>query len=307
MKRWLISASIIFLVALTALIPLRQAYQLSINSSYYNVYQNLASAKGWGKWYPGVNDSDRSVVTNKTGGFRIEDGLLTVALKQTGLGAFDVEITNSSGVNKYTCFVTASDTMGITKVNVSRKANVFKYIWWLIRDTRKETFAYKLKNYLEDTQRYYGFVISKQVAKEQLMMVLRQKSVNNNICLNNRTALKYLLDFSSTMKLKITGPVQLQYISSMKDSTEIMVGLPVVKKQKKGAGVEYMDTHGGKVLIGYFKGKYKDRQKLYTAMSLYLADHYLHDQTKPIEKFKDNQLPYSDESAVDLQLVIPYA
>ncbi|MES2268952.1 MAG: hypothetical protein V4520_19460 [Bacteroidota bacterium] len=306
MRKLLIPICLVIVLALLALIQLTQTYNLNINSSYSNVFQNLTTAKGWAKWYSPFNNKDAGIAINSTGGFKIQYASSVVALKQKGLGAFDVEVTDGYNVTQYACFVTASDTLGITKLYVSRKANMLKYIWWLIKDTKSKTFVYDLKSYLEDARKYYGFVINKQLAKEQLMMVKRQKINNNNICQSNRAALRSLLDFSSINKLKITGPVQLQYLTSMNDSTEIMVGFPVAKKQGEGAGIQYMDTHSGKILVGYFKGKYKDREKLYAAMSLYLADHYLHEQTKPFEKFKDNQLPTDNDGTVELELIIPY-
>jgi effector-binding domain-containing protein len=306
MRRLLIPVCIIIVLALIALIPVTQAYKLNINSSYFNVYQNLATAKGWAKWYPNFKDKGDSIARDSTNGFNIKSSSSTVFLQKKGLGAFNVKVTQGNDVSSYDCFITVSDTMGITKLNVSRQANLYIYLWWIIANTKKETFVYSLKNYLEDTRQYYGFVINKQVANEKLMIVKRQKSISDGICQNNRDMLKYLLDFSFKEKLSIIGPVQLQYISSIKDSTEIMVGLPVAEKQSTGTGVQYMGAPSGKVLVGYFKGKYKDRQKLYQAMSLYLADHYLHPQTKPFEKFENNQLPSDNENMVTLQVIIPY-
>ncbi|AMR31555.1 hypothetical protein A0256_09005 [Mucilaginibacter sp. PAMC 26640] len=305
MKRWLIPLGILFVLALTALIPIRQTSQLIINSSYYNVYQNLATATGWVKWFPYFK-SNAAVISRDKGGFKITNALSAVVLKQIGLGAFQIEVTLGNNIVQYDCSVTASDTMGVAKLNVSRRTGLLKYLWLYVKDFNDDTFAYNLKNYLEDPLQYYGFAIKNQVVENKVMMVIRQKSARNNICQDNLAAFRYLLNFSTSEKLKITGPVELQYVASMSDSAEVMIGLPVAKKLPQAIRIQYMDTYGGKVLVGYFKGKYKDRQKLYAAMNLYLADHYLHEQTKPLEKFSNNQLPDKDESTVDLQIIIPY-
>jgi effector-binding domain-containing protein len=306
MKRLLIPVCLIIVLALIALIQITEAYKLNINSSYYNVYQNLATAKGWVKWYPGFKDKGYRITRDSLDGFNITSSSSSVVLQKKGLGAFDINVTQGYDVSLYNCYVTVSDTMGISKLDVSRQVNVYKYLWLKITDTNQKSFIYSLKNYLEDTRQYYGYIINKQVTNEKLMIVKREKSINEDICPKNRALLKDLLDVSVKEDLSIIGPVQLQYVTSIKDSTEIMVGLPIAKKQGAISGVQYMPAPGGKVLVGYFKGKYKDRQKLYQAMSLYIADHYLHANTKPFEKFENNQLPSNEETIVSLKVIIPY-
>jgi effector-binding domain-containing protein len=306
MKRLLIPICLIIVLALIALIQITEAYKLNINSSYYNVYQNLAMAKGWVKWYPGFKDKGYSIARNSLDGFNITSSSSAVVLQKKGLGAFDIKVAQGNDVSSYNCYVTVSDTMGITKLHVSHQINAYKYLWRKISDIKQNAFFYSLKNYLEDTKQYYGFIINKQVVNEKLMIVKREKSINEAICQKNRAMLKDLLDVSLKEDLSITGPVQLQYVSSIKDSTEIMVGLPIAKEKGAISEVQYMPAPGGKVLVGYFKGKYKDRQKLYQAMSLYIADHYLHANTKPFEKFESNQLPSNEETIVALKVIIPY-
>jgi effector-binding domain-containing protein len=306
MRRLLTALCVIVVLLLVAFIPITQAYKLSINSSYFNVYQNLSTAKGWVKWYPGFKDKSYKITRDSLDGFNITSSSSAVALRKKGLGAFDIKVARGYDVSSYYCYVTVSDTMGITKLDVARQVNVYKYLWLKITDTNQKSFIYSLKNYLEDTRQYYGYIINKQVTNEKLMIVKRERSINEDICPKNRAMLKDLLDVSVKKDLSITGPVQLQYVTSIKDSTEIMVGLPIAKKQGAISGVQYMPAPGGKVLVGYFKGKYKDRQKLYQAMSLYIADHYLHANTKPFEKFENNQLPSNEETIVSLKVIIPY-
>jgi effector-binding domain-containing protein len=305
MKRWLIPISILLLSGLAALIPIKQNYQLNINSSYYNVYQNLATAQNWAKWYAPFKNN-RNVIDNGVKGFKITSPSSNITLVKIGLGAFIINASQGNDLSYFNCFLMANDNMAVTKVMVSSHTKIGQYFWSIITANKKELFIDDLKNYLENTKQYYGFLIKKQVVNEELLIVKRQTSFNNIICKSNRAVLKQLHDFSSEANLPTTGSVLLQYLSSGKDSTEVMVGLGINKKGITNNQVQYMKKPGGKVLVGYFKGKYKDRERLYKAMMLYLTDHYLQPQTKPFEKFEDNQLPNNNESLVNLQVLILY-
>lgn len=306
MKRWLIPLCVIIVLVLTALIPVRQTYQLNINSSYFNVYQNLSTAQNWVRWYPSFKDYERNITGNNANGFKIKNAIAEITLQKTGLGFFNINISRGNGVGSYDCIVFTDDKISTTNVVIRRRISLFKYLWSTLSNDKKESFIYSLKSYLEDTRRYYGFVIKTRVDHDKILIVKRLTSFNDSLCQNNRQVLKQLHAFTAGAKLDIKGPVQLQYTSSTNDSTEVMIGLPVNKKQVSATMYQFMETPRGKIVVGYFKGKYKQRQKLYDAMMLYLGDHYLHAQTKPFEKFVDNRLPINDESIVDLQLVIPY-
>ncbi|RFZ90610.1 hypothetical protein D0C36_16710 [Mucilaginibacter conchicola] len=305
MKKWLIPAGILFLAAALALIPVVQTRQLTINSSYFNVYQGLAKAQNWAKWYPYLKTERASVQGDSVNNFKIKGRSSKIELRTIGLAAFNVNITGNKGAGSFQCVVTANPKMNVTDMIISRHYKLLGYLQAIAGGDGDETFIDDLKNYLEDPLSYYGFAMKLQTTKDQFLIVKDGKYLTDSVCPDNIATLNYLKNVAAKLKLK-TGELRLQYVSAIKDSTSLILGIAIQGERHADSAVQYMQMPGSKVLAGTFKGKYKDRQQLYRALYLYMADHNMHQQTKPYETFINNQLPANDETIVDMQVIVPY-
>jgi effector-binding domain-containing protein len=91
-----------------------------------------------------------------------------------------------------------------------------------------------------------------------------------------------------------------------KDSLRMMIGLPVNKPAVSAQNVIFMQLPAhGRMLVGYYTGKYGGRDKLYLAMKTYLTDHHLASPEDPYEKYLDDKIPANDSSLVHLQVNFP--
>lgn len=306
MKKWLIPVGILFVLIIAAAIPVTQTTQLTINSSYFNVYRNLVKAQNWLKWYNNLKNNSSNIEGDSANNFKIKGRSSSVNFKTLGLGAFKVNISASSNARSYICVVTTNENVNATNVMISRHFKLFSYLLTIAKGDDKNTFIYQLKKYLENPLAYYGFAMTEQVTTNQFLIVKQSKYLTSNICQKNLATLKYLNDTAAKLKLKTTGELRLQYVSTVTDSTELMLGLVIKGERPTVKNLRYMQMAGNRVLVGSFKGKYKDRQNLYRALYLYMADHSMHQQTKPYETFKNNTLPTNDETIVDMQVIVPY-
>ncbi|MBL4676029.1 MAG: hypothetical protein JKY70_07480 [Mucilaginibacter sp.] len=306
MKKWFIPAGIVLVLAAIAFIPVKQSYQLSINSNYYNVYQNLASAQNWVKWNPDFLGKNAKIDSSGVNSFCVKSPLSTAKLQIVGLGAFNINVSGGSGAGLYDCVVTTTDTANVTRAFVRHRSRLAGYLWAAIKNDTNSTFIYKLKSYLENTRARYGFLIGKQNTHDQFFIVKANKLPADSVCSGNIKMLKYLKALSAKFKLDTSDTLRLQYLSTVNDTAEVILGVSISKEKVTDKTVQFMQMPGSKVLVGNFKGKYKDRQKLYQALYLYMSDHNIHQQTKPYETFTNNTLPLNDESIVDMQVIVPY-
>lgn len=308
--RWAIFLILFFLV-LMAFVPVTKHSVLVINANFSNVYQSLNNPQNWVKWQPDLKDhAGNTAFKNESANaqFEITGKGIKFKVKKNGLTDFDILKTRTRlDKSEYNYILIADSSTLKTDVFVIQKTNVLGYLKSFVAgDPYQGTPVNDLKVYMEDPRLYYGYEITEQIAHEKILIIKRRTILKDLVYKNNQAFLKSLDSIAKKNGVVVTDAMQLQYISAVGDSVTMIMGLPVNKKISTKGDAENMGMPGGKVLVGHFKGKYSDRKKLYRAMQLYLADHFMHTQTLPLEKFTHNKLPVNDDDKVDMQLVVPY-
>lgn len=305
MRRWLVVLAIAITLLLLGFVPISQSYALMIKAPYFNVYQSLTLSKNWLRWSTAFKENQKTIVRNTPNGFTISGPQTKVDFQKGGINEFHVDVKQGAGFTSQNCYLEYGAGNNSVKATVISKTYLFNYIWSFIAGSSvKETSIQDLKRYVEDSRRYYGFDIRESSTSNKLLVIKRGKLLTASVSHQNKIMLKQLKDFIIDRGLLQNAPVQLQYISTVNDSSEVMIGIPVNKSRLNGS--EFMAMSGGNILVGHFKGIYRNRQRLYAAMQTYVADHYFHPYTKPFEIFTSDQLPESDESKVDMKVVILY-
>ena len=95
-----------------------------------------------------------------------------------------------------------------------------------------------------------------------------------------------------------------QCIPKSGDSLQMLVGIPVNKAIPAGNGFLYMYMPPTRVLIADFKGKYREKKKVYTAMAKYVQDKFVTTKIAPFEVFT-NKLPATADDVVEFRLTYP--
>lgn len=290
-------------------IPVTRSDSFKINAPFDNVYQQFALSKNWLNWQPelkAISKSNQIKTDSNKSGFQITAPLITVNVQNKGVGNFTVTQTQNSRICNYTCVLTPESTSNNTLATVISKTSLFIYLKDLFSMDDKQPALAGLKNYMEDTRLYYGFTIRKELTPEKLIAVKKGSSTKSGLCQEEDKMLNELNGFILKNSLKVTSPLQIQYVVETKDSVQVMLGLPVNKKAVTTNGIEYMTMPKGKILVSYFNDVYKNREKLYNAMRQYMRDNYIRPMIQPFERFDNNKLPLSDSSRVNMQLIVPY-
>jgi effector-binding domain-containing protein len=310
MKRWVIIPVLLFIILITSFIPITRSVNLEINAPYFNVYRYIAAAENWIKWQPdlkiGASHRELKIDSTKTG-FRITAPEITFSIENAGLNNFAV-IKKEKG-KEYSCnyLLVPQPKTNKTVIIAVHKTNVIGYIWSAVMGNDLEASPItNLKNYMEDTRLYYGFMIKKESTSGKLLAVKKGSFLAKDAYRQSNLLLNQLNNFVSEKDIKVVYPLQLQYVSRRNDSVGILLGLPVNKKTNVSDNIEYMVLPKGKVLVGYFKGAYKEREKLYAALQSYMNDNYIREMILPYERFSNDKLPSGDSTIVDMQIVIPY-
>lgn len=309
MKKWIIVIVVLLVAFISGFIPVTKSDSFTINAPYGNVYREFTSPKNWLKWQlylKNLSKSNTIKIDSNKSGFQITAPLVAFNLQNLGLGNFTVSQTQYDKVYSFSFILTPENTGNKTIISLTAQTNLFYYLSGGEGISDRHMPMAGLKPYMESTRQYYGFVIRKELTPEKLIAVKRGSFLNAELYQQSDKMLNQLNDFVKKNQLKIVSPLQQQYVVSTKDSTQIMIGLPIDKKAAIANGIEYMTMPKGRILVGYYSGMYKDKEKLYSAMRQYMTDNYIHPIIQPFERFDNNKLPVSDITRVNMQLIVPY-
>ena len=310
MKKTVIILPLLLVVFIIGFIPVTTSVGVRVNATYFNLFQQLEVAHNWIKWQPELkrlaSKGALKVDSSKTG-FQIKGGDVVFNVKYDNSNNFSIhEVKNNKEFNyKYAIGPDSSANSAI--VLVSFKTNLLGY-WRAKYNGRgiNQTAILHLKAFMESTKLYYGFSIERKQTTGKLILVKNEVVCKNNQFTEINKIVKELNDLVVKHQLQVVNAVQMQNTALAADSVRVMVGLPVNKKATVQGNVVYMNMPPGKILVGTFSGKYKDKQKIYDAMQSYIQDNYLHPLIQPYERFPDNKLPVSDNEIINMQVVIPY-
>jgi len=308
MKR-LVLLSLLLIVLIAALIiPFNKQVTIKINASYFNCYQQLFTPRNWKKWQPDINKDSSAYKENLSSkGFKIDiSGEYFLVKKQDSYNLLVTRVTNNNKLNY--SFTIIPESRGLTTtITVTFKVNGLVCLMKIFKDDDlKNTGITSFKNYIEDVRLYYGFLIKREQTPGKMIAVKRSTLLKSDLYRQSSLMQAKLNDFVSQNSLKVVYPLQLQYVSHKGDSLQILMGLPVNKKVAVNNSIEYMNMPRSKILVGYFKGIYRDKEKLYDAMRMYMNDNYIHPMILPFERFENNKLPTSDTTLVEMQVMVPY-
>ncbi|MDO3645056.1 hypothetical protein [Mucilaginibacter sp. L3T2-6] len=304
-----IAVIVILLAAFASgFIPVTKSDSFRINAPFDNVYRQFTSPGSWAKWQRNlkrINQTEIKIDSGRTG-FNITTPVVVFNVIEMGLGNFAITEIRPDGVYNFNCALIPDNKTNKSVVTASTRTSLFRYLAGIVTKKDETPPLAGLKSYVEDTRQYYGFTIRKELTQKKLIAVERNAFLTRELYRQTDDMLSRLNHFIAKNRLEITSPLQMQYVSVAKDSTQLMLGFPVDKKPATINGGEYMTMPPGRILVGYFNDRYKNRGKLYNAMRQYMRDNYIHPIIQPFERFDNNKLPASDSSVVNMQLIVPY-
>lgn len=301
MRKALIALVVLIVIGF---IPFSQQRSVTIKANYFDVCQQLRLPANWGKWEHGsiapLNQLTEKGVANAE--FLIHTPGFVYNITCINANIFQVITTSNYISYKYFYTVVPGVKNNSTAIIIDYKTNVLK---WFLSSFWKDTPVDNLKSFMEDARLYYGFVIEEKKTDETYVAVKKETIVAQNKYAAIYKAAHELDSFIVQNHINPTQHISVSYYPKKADSLQILIGIPVSKKGIAGNNVNFMRMPGGKVVVGSYKGKYAERQKIYTAMEKYIQDHYLQKQVAPFETYLNNKTPSGDSDVVNMQLSYP--
>jgi len=308
-KRTLILLLFITAVAV-GLIPFNKQVAIKINASYFNCYQQFITLQNWKKWQPEIchsfkKDSSSYSMSNTSQGIKLSIPGEYFLVKQRGSDNLLVKKVKDKNDFNYSYTIIPGSLGLATTIIVTFKTNVINYLIPAFEEHElKETSILDFKNYMEDVKQYYGFDIKPGFATEKKIIVKSKTVAAAQIYAEAAESQKLLNNYILLKHLKQVAPMITQCIPKSGDSLQMLVGIPVNKAIPAGNGFLYMYMPPTRVLIADFKGKYREKKKVYTAMAKYVQDKFVTTKIAPFEVFT-NKLPATADDVVEFRLTYP--
>jgi len=326
-KRIITAIAILLVLALAALyfIPSVDQRQVLVLSPIIRAARELNSPVEWERWNPALKKD----CLENPGGCAVknspEQNTFTVQVPHCSISVvargamFDITRTGNNNAATYNYTLVPSLHDDSTKLIVTAKASLLSSLFSSLSSSVALQDADSLKKFIETPSDYYGFQLQMVSSVVDTCVVVTHKRV---LAANRATETKILYNsidsFISANHLIITQPNIAHYQPAAKDSVDITVGKPV---DKPSAPVGFLKTMllgspqnnfafmqmpaHGKMLVGYYKGRFGDRMKLYRAMDRFMSDKLQKIIALPYEKYLNNTVPENDSTVVEIKVYYP--
>ena len=300
----------LFVIILIGFIPIKKTNDIVINSDYFSVYKYFTTAEDWQLWQPELKIGATHSQLKRTG--NLSNFSLTVPgtsfhVKKVWLNDISIRETKNNNVSDFNCIIVPEPKSNHAIIVVTREQELWKLLHSMFfQDDLRGSPIVDLKNYMEDINSFYGFNIQREFSNRSIFIVNKKTIAKKDIYQHCAPMLDELNCFVSKNRLTDFPPFLLQRIDFGKDSLQILIGLRINKNPPLSNKLDLMIIPAGRVLVGPFKGRYIDRVRLYTAMENYMNDKSLKPILLPLEEFKNDKLPVSDTTIVDMDIISPY-
>lgn len=302
-------------VIITCLIPVKEEVSISIAAPVISVSQQLNNAANWKKWNAGLkvafkNDSANCVVITdyQQHRFTIKTANQSIEVKSHSSSNFEVTIGKGGNSGLYKVSLTAGKDVKSATVFTEKKTSLFSSIFLPAHSkTVTENFIHSLKVFMETDSLFYGFNISVEPVIDT-NVVIYKKQVSNAVKFSVLPQLyKNLQNYIAFNNLKILQPPMMLFTYLPNDSVSVVAMLAVNKPAAaKNDSIRCLQMPvKGRMLVGKFKGKYKDRIQLQTAMQQYCLDKNIISIVSSYDKFTNNRVPENEETIVEMEIHFP--
>lgn len=315
MKKLIVIAIVLITAAfLVHLIPVTSHKKIKIATSAIKVSMQLNNADNWKKWHPDIKtafekDSTRCSTTRdyKNHFFKISTPLLTFSVESPSSIHFKIKSVEKNKSLHYDIFLSATPDINLTEVFIENHISLFDWMFsYGKHQTNKTNFMDYLKEFMENDSLYYGFPIEiRKVADSNVASLNKHVAIREKFTVLD-TVFKELKEYVIYNQLTIMGAPMLQFTELLNDSISVLGMLSVNKQANNKNKIRCMKMPvNGRMLVGYYKGKFKDRIKLYSAMQQYLLDKNIVSIVSSYENYQNGKLPQNEDSVVEIELYFP--
>ncbi|MGZ3873473.1 MAG: hypothetical protein ACXVJD_11175 [Mucilaginibacter sp.] len=308
MKKKIIFAVLLLVILTSLFFPVSEQKTVSINASYFNVYSLLLTPANWENWRPDLktiagNDSTKIAIQKGKGAFSMRYSDLELNVRSAGEIFYIDDDFGKNGSN-YSYVVVPSKDPTKTSVTVYKETSAFTYLLGKLGHASfAETHIDDLKHFLETDSLHYGFSISKTKISDDNLVEIKKEVLTKDKFSQASASFSALQQYLQANNAKQVQPVIAQFLPKGKDSTQVNVGMYIDKAVKPGKGIIFVTMpKGGPLYSAKFRGRFNQRQKVYSGVQQYFTDHHYQTIILPFESYLDNKLPVSDTSMINIRV-----
>lgn len=313
MTNYIKAIVVLIILLLMVFIPVTKTFETTIKASFLNIINEITYPQNWKNWYKPCTDAFNSDSTSyiihqnfKNNTFTINSGKQLLAVK--ALSPTLIEIPSKSIFNTSYIFKIIYLNNGEVKVIEASKTSLLIYVWQYLNQTHTtNSFARNLKNYFEDPLIFYGFKIEKNNVVDTTFTSVIKTVLVKDFYKTTLQQHRQLLAYAKEKDLKYRDFPFIIVFKPNRDSVKVTNMLAIIDKKfnvYKYSSYLKMPANG-KMLIGYYKGIYKHRSRIYKAMDKYVSTNNQRNIFTPFEKFLNHKIPANDSSVVNMALYYP--
>ncbi|HVX27096.1 MAG TPA: hypothetical protein VHB70_12185 [Parafilimonas sp.] len=309
-KVWLITIIALLLVACLIFFPITVTYTDTIASNFDNTYRHLNNLNEWQKWNPGLikicseDCEKRDFKNGKIKGVTFNHANDSIVITKPIPLLYNVNITVHDNFASYNLLIVPSASTNSIEVKAFEKVKLFNYIFSGRNSSNAQSALNGLKRFLEDTKNVYGFRIEGEKVKDTVFAVYDCATDSANLFATINKNFKLVDNYIQQHHLEKKGFYSISY-SAAQDSLHLILGIAVNKFAEPVGEVHCVEIPKGKMLTGFYNGRFCDKLAIYRAFIHYATDHYEENVGASFESYTDNKLPTSDTSTVQFKFYYP--
>ncbi len=283
---------------------------ITIHATIDKVALQFINAKKWSYWYPDLMKENPNPVTTKRGKVQ-EIRLSDVAYLIKEINPAQIQIYTIKGTDTTESMLTAAPYKDGTYTFVDYAKEENGFAWFhrkFFKNNNDENILGSLQAFTEDDSRRYGFPIKTVPVIDTLILTTGTTTATDSILINTSVLYHRLQAYCKTNSIV---PVKDYYYTSTTflntQQVNLSVGIPVQREaHKQQPEFEFLRLPAnGHLIAGVYKGRYADKQQIYTAMDEYIQDKRMKKVAQPLEQYRAADTLLGDNSTVLMQLFYP--
>jgi effector-binding domain-containing protein len=304
----LLLAVIVFYVGF---VPKTYEHTISLPYSMSKTGEQLNNPTNLVKWYLPFAGNDSLQQSGKNGSnVELTSGDYTLRVAEpSSIGS--VLEAGYNGKRKQFLFNTSSDSgdLDVCDVKLVYKSTLFSH-WTdkggLEKNARQS--LENLKNYMEDTRRFYGFEIEQTTVADTAFIFLSTTVPLSEKRVATKKLFEELIAYAEQKNGGYNGTRIFYSVPYGKDQTMLFasIGVSNMIVTPAGSPIQYKRMPFGKNLIAAnYQGPYRDIKKAYEALENFKADHKLSSMAIPYQKFISEGYDFADDQVVQMKVYYP--
>lgn len=279
-----------------------------IHATIDKVAPLFTDVKKWSGWHPDVaKQMITPAITKQNGGQEIRLPNLTYLVTENNPASITIYEIRAGDTTRATLSASSYGDGTYTYVEYTTEESGFAWLKHVFLKNQTQNILPPLQLLAEDDSRRYGFLIRTIPVSDTLILTTGTTTIKDSV-----------LQVTSALHMKLKGYCEQNSLTAKdyyytsqafadNNKVRISVGMPVSKEDHKAQpGFEFLKLPAtGRLVMGEFKGRYKDKPQLYAAMDEYVQDKRMKKVAQPLEQYQFANAPSNDTMMIFLRVYYP--